>query len=54
MERVAIITVVPAKNLSSAKLEAKLRKILASKSFSVDRIKILAEHDSTRKADSKK
>ena len=44
LDRVAIITVQPVGNLSNAELEAELRKRLESKSFSVERIKILEDN----------
>jgi hypothetical protein len=41
LTRVAIISILPAKNISNAELEAELKKRLQSKSFSVDHIAIL-------------
>ena len=41
LTRAAIVSILPAENVSNAKLEAELRKRLKSKLFSVERIAIL-------------
>ena len=41
----AIVSVLPAKNVSNTKLQAELRKRLKSKSFSVERIAILDDQN---------
>ena len=43
LTRVAIISILPAENVSNAELEAELKERLKSKSFSVDRISILED-----------
>ena len=43
LTRAAIISILPAENVSNAKLEAELKKRLKSKLFSVERIAILDE-----------
>ena len=45
MTRVALISILPAENVSNAKLEAELKKRLKSKLFSVDRISILGDEE---------
>ena len=45
LTRVAIISVLPEKNVTNAELKAELEERLRSKSFSVERIAILDEQD---------
>jgi len=48
MTRVALITIVPVKDISNAELQAELKERLKSKSFTVERIAILDEQEENR------
>ena len=48
MTRVALITITPVKDISSAELQAELKERLKSKSFTVERIAILDEQEEDR------